>query len=82
MAHERVQNVVILPEDVVASKQQELEQKKAEYNRFKAVKDAEDLKLNWLKKEQELVPKVQLAKDKRDEIDSWMKTEAFQQEET
>ena len=82
MAHERVQNVVILSEEVVASKQKELEQKKAEYNRFKAVKDAEGLKLNWLKKEQELVPKVQLAKDKRDEIDSWMKTEAFQQEET
>lgn len=82
MAHERVQNVVILPKEEVASKQKELEQKKAEYNRFKAVKDAEGLKLNWLKKEQELVPKVQLAKDKRDEIDSWMKTEAFQQEET
>ena len=82
MAHERVQNVVILSKEEVASKQQELEKKKAEYNRFKAVKDAEGLKLNWLKKEQELVPKVQLAKDKRDEIDSWMKTEAFQQEET
>jgi len=82
LAKERVMNVVTLDDETVAAKQKELEQKNSEYNQFKKEKDTEDFKLKWLQKEHELIPQVQNAKEKLDEIGQLVNSDAFLQEES
>lgn len=81
-AQDRVKNVVTLDEATVVAKQKELEEKNQEYSKFKKEKEEKDAKLNWQRKEKELVPQVQQAEERLDEISKLVSSEAFSQEET